>query len=75
MAAEGKGGSIVKIGSMWAHKAIAATPSSGYSLAEDGLHALTRNLALELGQYHIRVNAVAPAVVATPHLPALRAQG
>lgn len=29
-------------------------------------HALTRNLALELARYHIRVNAVAPAVVATP---------
>ena len=66
MIAHGNGGSIVNIGSMWAHKAIAATPSSGYSLAKGGLHALTHNLALELGQYHIRVNAVAPAVVATP---------
>ncbi len=31
---------------MWAHQAIAATPSSGYSLAKGGLHALTKNLAL-----------------------------
>jgi len=62
----GRGGSIVNVGSMWAHKAIAATPSSAYSLAKNGLHALTRNLALELGPYQIRVNAVAPAVVATP---------
>ena len=66
MAAGGRGGSIVNIGSMWAHKAIAATPSSGYSVAKAGLHALTHNLAIELGPYHIRVNAVAPAVVATP---------
>jgi NAD(P)-dependent dehydrogenase (short-subunit alcohol dehydrogenase family) len=66
MIAQGKGGSIVNIGSMWAHKAIAATPSSGYSLAKGGLHALTRNLAIELGPHRIRVNAVAPAVVATP---------
>jgi NAD(P)-dependent dehydrogenase (short-subunit alcohol dehydrogenase family) len=66
MIAQGKGGSIVNIGSMWAHKAIAATPSSGYSLAKAGLHALTHNLAIELGPYQIRVNAVAPAVVATP---------
>jgi NAD(P)-dependent dehydrogenase (short-subunit alcohol dehydrogenase family) len=63
---QGQGGSIVNIGSMWAHQAIRATPSSAYSLAKGGLHALTHNLALELAQYQIRVNAVAPAVVATP---------
>jgi NAD(P)-dependent dehydrogenase (short-subunit alcohol dehydrogenase family) len=51
---------------MWAHQAIAATPSSGYSVAKGGLHALTRNLAIELAPHQIRVNAVAPAVVATP---------
>jgi NAD(P)-dependent dehydrogenase (short-subunit alcohol dehydrogenase family) len=66
MVAHGQGGSIVNIGSMWAHQAIAATPSSGYSLAKGGLHAFTRNLAIELAQHKIRVNAVAPAVVATP---------
>jgi NAD(P)-dependent dehydrogenase (short-subunit alcohol dehydrogenase family) len=66
MVARGQGGSIVNIGAMWAHQAIAATPSSGYSLAKAGVHALTRNLAIELAQHKIRVNAVAPAVVATP---------
>ena len=66
MVAGGRGGSIVNIGSMWAHQAIGATPSSAYSLAKGGLHALTRNLALELAPHQIRVNAVAPAVVATP---------
>ena len=66
MVAHGQGGSIVNIGSMWAHQAIAATPSSAYSVAKAGLHALTRNLAIELAQYKIRVNAVAPAFVATP---------
>jgi NAD(P)-dependent dehydrogenase (short-subunit alcohol dehydrogenase family) len=66
MVEQGRGGSIVNIGSMWAHQAIGATPSSGYSVGKGGLHALTRNLALELAPHHIRVNAVAPAVVATP---------
>ena len=66
MVAGGQGGSIVNIGSMWAHQAIGATPSSAYSLAKGGLHALTHNLALELAPHQIRVNAIAPAVVATP---------
>jgi hypothetical protein len=60
------GGSIVNIGSMWAHQAIQATPSSAYSMQKAGLHALTKNLAMELGPHKIRVNAVAPAVTVTP---------
>ena len=59
-------GAIVSIGSMWAKQAIAATPSSAYSMAKAGLHALTQHLAMELAPHRIRVNAVAPAVVATP---------
>jgi NAD(P)-dependent dehydrogenase (short-subunit alcohol dehydrogenase family) len=62
----GRGGAIVNIGSMWAKQAIGATPSSAYSMAKAGLHALTQHLALELAAHHIRVNAVSPAVVATP---------
>ena len=60
------GGSIVNIGSMWAKQAIKATPSSAYSMAKAGLHALTQHLAMELGDHNIRVNAVSPAVVHTP---------
>lgn len=60
------GGSIVNIGSMWAKQAIKATPSSAYSMAKAGLHALTQHLAMELAEAKVRVNAVAPAVVLTP---------
>lgn len=59
-------GAIVNIGSMWAKQAIAATPSSAYSMAKAGLHSLTQHLAMELASKNIRVNAVSPAVVQTP---------
>ncbi|BBZ37079.1 SDR family NAD(P)-dependent oxidoreductase [Mycobacterium conspicuum] len=68
MIARGEGGSIVNIGSMWAHQAIGATPSCGHSMQKAGLHALTHNLAIELAEHQIRVNAVAPAAVKTPAL-------
>ena len=60
------GGAIVHTGSMWAEAAVAATPSSAYSAANAGVHALVRNLAIELAGDNIRVNGVAPAVVETP---------
>jgi NAD(P)-dependent dehydrogenase (short-subunit alcohol dehydrogenase family) len=60
------GGSIVHIGSMWAKQAIKATPSSAYSMAKAGLHALTQHMAMELADHNIRVNAVSPAVVKPP---------
>lgn len=60
------GGSVVHVGSMWAKQAIKATPSSAYSMAKAGLHALTQHMAMELAESNIRVNAVSPAVVKTP---------
>ena len=60
-----KPGAIVHIGSMWASQAIKATPSTAYSMAKAGLHALTQHQAMELAEQGIRVNAVSPAVVAT----------
>ncbi|PFH20076.1 SDR family NAD(P)-dependent oxidoreductase [Burkholderia sp. JKS000303] len=66
LVAQGRPGAIVNIGSMWAKQAIAATPSSAYSMAKAGLHSLTQHLAMELAPKGIRVNAVSPAVVQTP---------
>jgi NAD(P)-dependent dehydrogenase (short-subunit alcohol dehydrogenase family) len=60
------GGAIVNVGSMWAVDAIATTPTSAYSAAQAGRHALTKNLALELAPDGIRVNTVALAFVETP---------
>jgi NAD(P)-dependent dehydrogenase (short-subunit alcohol dehydrogenase family) len=60
------GGAIVNIGSMWAIDAIATTPTSAYSMAQAGRHALTKNLAIELAADGIRVNTVALAFVETP---------
>ncbi len=60
------GGAIVNVGSMWAVDAIATTPTSAYSAAQAGRHALTKNLALELAPHGIRVNTVALAFVETP---------
>ena len=66
LVARAQPGAFVQVGSMWAKQAIAATPSSAYSMAKAGLHALTQHLAMELAPHNIRVNAVSPAVVQTP---------
>jgi NAD(P)-dependent dehydrogenase (short-subunit alcohol dehydrogenase family) len=65
MKESGKGGAIVNIGSYWAKQAIKGTPTSAYAMAKAGIHAFTQQIAMELAEYNIRVNAIAPGVVET----------
>ena len=60
----GNGGSIVIVSSAGGIK---ATPGNGhYAASKHGLTALTNTLAIELGEYSIRVNSIHPYSIATP---------
>ncbi|WP_191495894.1 mycofactocin-coupled SDR family oxidoreductase [Mycobacterium simulans] len=60
----GNGGSIVVVSSSAGLK---ATPGNGhYAASKHGLTALTNTLAIELGEYGIRVNSIHPYSVDTP---------
>lgn len=60
---EQKSGRIVNIAS----RAWLGNPGqSNYAASKAGIVALTRVLALELGRYHVLVNAVAPGLIDTP---------
>ncbi|HEX7322274.1 MAG TPA: mycofactocin-coupled SDR family oxidoreductase, partial [Mycobacterium sp.] len=69
----GNGGSIVIVSSSAGLK---ATPgNSHYSAAKHGLVGLTNSLALEVGEYGIRVNSIHPYSVDTPMIePQVMAQ-
>ncbi|MEE2854446.1 MAG: mycofactocin-coupled SDR family oxidoreductase [Actinomycetota bacterium] len=60
----GNGGSIIVVSSS---AGIKATPGNGhYSASKHGLTALTNTLAIELGEFGIRVNSIHPYSVDTP---------
>jgi SDR family mycofactocin-dependent oxidoreductase len=64
MIAAGNGGSIIIVSSS---TGIKATPGNGhYSASKHGLVGLTNALALEVGEYGIRVNSIHPYAVNTP---------
>ena len=58
------GGSIVNVTSV--HEHIPRPDFAVYAAAKAALGMLSRALALELGEHRIRVNSVAPGVIATP---------
>lgn len=59
------GGSIINISS---NHALATIPNAEmYAASKGGINAMTRAMALSLGPYGIRVNAIMPGFTTTPH--------
>jgi NAD(P)-dependent dehydrogenase (short-subunit alcohol dehydrogenase family) len=64
MVAQGRGGRIVNVTSV--HEHVPLGKSVAYVTAKHGLGGMTKQLALELAEHRITVNAVAPGEIATP---------
>lgn len=64
MAAAGHGGRVIAVTSVHEHQP--RVGSAAYDAAKHGLGGLMKTLALELGQYQITANCVAPGEIATP---------
>jgi glucose 1-dehydrogenase len=61
---ERKGGVIINITSV--HEEIPGQGGAAYDAGKAGLRSVTRTLALELGPRGIRINNIAPGMIATP---------
>jgi NAD(P)-dependent dehydrogenase (short-subunit alcohol dehydrogenase family) len=68
MRAQGDGGAVVNTASVGGIRGVGN--QSGYAAAKHGVVGLTRNSAVEYGQYGIRVNAIAPGAIWTPMVEA-----
>jgi NAD(P)-dependent dehydrogenase (short-subunit alcohol dehydrogenase family) len=64
MVTAGTGGRIIAVTSVHEHQP--RVGSAAYDAAKHGLGGLIKTLALELGQYQITANCVAPGEIATP---------
>lgn len=65
MRTAGRGGSIVMVGSVVAHRIQTGVPTAGYTAAKSALVGLTRELAAQWARYGIRVNAISPGLFPT----------
>jgi NAD(P)-dependent dehydrogenase (short-subunit alcohol dehydrogenase family) len=64
MVAAGNGGRLIAVTSVHEHQPLVG--AAAYDAAKHGLGGLMKTLALELGQYQITANCVAPGEIATP---------
>ena len=64
MVGQGRGGRIVNVTSV--HEHVPLPESSAYVAAKHGLGGLTKQMAFELAEHGITVNAIAPGEIATP---------
>jgi len=65
---QGDGGAVVNTASVGGIRGVGN--QSGYAAAKHGVVGLTRNSAVEYGQFGIRVNAIAPGAIWTPMVEA-----
>ncbi len=61
------GGAVVNMGSFLAFMGC-TKPQDAYSSSKGAIVALTRSLAVQLGKYNIRVNALCPGPIETEHV-------
>jgi NAD(P)-dependent dehydrogenase (short-subunit alcohol dehydrogenase family) len=61
------GGAIVNMSSFLAVMGC-SSPQDGYAASKGAIWSLTRSMAVQLGPRQIRVNALAPGPIATPHV-------
>ncbi len=73
---EQNSGNIINISSMLGMRAIPKVPFSVYGVTKSGIIMLTKDIAVEYGQYNIRCNCVAPSTIRSPLLePYLQDEG